>query len=459
MVYKKTFRKVGRELFKPGTFKRVGTKYGRSIGADLGSTLGPGGVKIGGKAGAWIGKKAGKGVARLVGFGDYYVTRGKTSRRPAPKAQNLMRQQRGLQISRTEFIGDVYSGPGAPTTFDINKFLVNPGLSTNNDGAFNWLTQIARGYESYRFKQLVFHFRSTSGDATGGNTSLGQVIMATQYDNTRPAFQNKQDMLNTMFSISGPPSSSFSHAVECNKADQRFKWLDVRTNSQLAPGANINLKDFVTFYIATEGMQTARQQLGELHVSYTVEFTKYQYNRPGTSIPSFLAWERRDVPASQWDFSNDDPLATSVVSPWQVDPDSTIAIKIAPLPGETRNVIQFPSNMTTGEFTITIYWQSNAPPPGGVNTNFPTISGSGFVRLPVLGTASQDTLLSNEGIASGVLAGVFSVRLTGPNAYIDLGDDDALTQLPDVSLMRYLQLQIVQKADGVNVPNLGAWSG
>lgn len=457
-MYKTSTRRIYKQQGKQygkAAGKRIGALYGRSF-APRGSPWRPAfkatGKWVGKNVGRGLGKLGGRAIHNIVGDGAYYTTRGALRGHRLGSAKEV----RGITISRTEFVKDVYSGfapgPEEPTSFYLNEHQVNPGWGQPQDGVFSWLTAIARGYQQYRFKKLVFHYRSTSGDATGPNTSLGQVIMACEYDSTRPAFKTKQDMLNTMFAISGSPSESFDFIVECNSGDKRFKWWDVRSTA-IRPEQNINLKDFIRFAIASVGVQTQAQQLGELHVSYEIEFTKYNYNDMGTLVPRALFYENRAVQPSNWDVGVDAPLGTvAKPDPWVKDPDSTLNVLLGADPSDGQRILLFPTNMTQGVFQIFIMWSGTVINP--TVAPVPLLDNCEFV--PWYGTAFQAPYLSNDNGAGGQqLLQIIQVRLTGPNAYIKW-TAGAPASFPGE--LQYLQLSVTQIADDTNVPNLGPYN-
>lgn len=83
-------------------------------------------------------------------------------------------------------------------------------------------------------------------------------------------------MLNTEFSCSSKPSLSFIHPIECKKSLSAQNIL--YTRGAIAPPANFDqrLYDFARFNIAVEGMQVSGGTLGELWVTYEIEFLKPQ---------------------------------------------------------------------------------------------------------------------------------------------------------------------------------------
>jgi len=218
----------------------------------------------------------GKGVGSLItGFGDYKV--GENSLMVGgldPPAIVNSVSAGGVIVRHREYLQDI----NASTAFEIIQFPLNPGLIAT----FPWLSSIAAHFEQYRWRGILFEFKSLSSDAvlsTATSSALGSVVMATQYNALNPIFPNKFVMENYEFANSSKPSISFIHPVECAKRDTSIEELYVRTG---APAANADLRlyDLGNFSIATVGMQADGGVAGELWVTYEVEFFKPKIENP-----------------------------------------------------------------------------------------------------------------------------------------------------------------------------------
>lgn len=243
----------------PGPMENLGTALGYLGGGILGA---PG-------VGSQIGKYAGRAVGWITGTGDYITNYGDVSQN-ACITPNFSGSDFTI-ISRKEYLGDIISGTlvGSATGFNVQSYPLNPAQTT----AFPWLASIASNYEQYDILGMVYEFKSTSGDATGINTSLGSVIMATQYDPTKPIFQSKLEMEDYFFSTTCKPSSSMLHAIECKNSLSPTSGM-LYTRSGSLSGTDLRWTDFGKFSIATQGMPNAGTNLGELWVSYKIKLMK-----------------------------------------------------------------------------------------------------------------------------------------------------------------------------------------
>lgn len=215
-----------------------------------------------------------KGLSALVsGFGDYKIATNSllTGGLDPPSVVNTINNG-SVIVRHREYLFDVQ----ATTAFTIQPLPINPGLIQT----FPWLSNIAQHFEQYKFRGLLFEFKSLSSDAvlsSATSSALGSVVMATQYNALNPPFPDKFTMENYEFANSSKPSISFIHPVECAKRDTSIEELYVRGGA--APsGSDLRLYDLGTFNVATVGMQADSGVAGELWCTYEVELIKPKIN-------------------------------------------------------------------------------------------------------------------------------------------------------------------------------------
>lgn len=242
-----------------------------NIGSILGGTIGG---ALGGPAGSALGTVLGKGAhqlfTHLTGFGDYQIN-GNTlldGGMSPPMIKNAV-DKGGVIVRHREYLQDIDS----TVLFTRLNFPINPGLP----GTFPWLSTVASCFEEYKFRGLVFEFKSLSSDAvlsSATSSALGAVIMATDYNVLNPLFANKSQMENYEFANSAKPSLSFCHPVECKKSQTPNIPLYVRTPATALAGSDQRLYDLGMFQVATVGMQAASGVAGEIWCTYEIEFYK-----------------------------------------------------------------------------------------------------------------------------------------------------------------------------------------
>lgn len=183
----------------------------------------------------------------------------------------MKRQAPGVVcVTHREYLGDI----NPSSTFTVTEFPLNPGMQQT----FPWLSQIASSYEEYYFKYLTFHYRSMSSSSIlsvgGSNTSLGTVILSTEYNAVLPKFTTKNQMENHQFAASIKPSQNVSHRIQTHPQHTPLNKLFIR-NSPPELNTDKRLYDLGNFQIATQGMQqvaddTTNYSIGELWVSYSI---------------------------------------------------------------------------------------------------------------------------------------------------------------------------------------------
>lgn len=269
-----------------GSAERIGAKMGASTGFPYGE---------------YVGKQVGKQFAKITGVGDYYMDGGsKSIMNPKTKTPRVKNSDSDVVISKCEYICDISSGPtGTPTDFDQRVFFLNPGLGEEEGGLFTFLPSLARNFSQYSFDQCVIEFRSTSGNATGANTSLGSVILCANYVPSDDPCANKLEALNSQFAVSTKTSSSAFFPIECKNKQQNLRFHQIRDGA-LKPNQNIDLFDYTQVEVNTIGCPTANQLLGELWITYTVRLSKYKFTKQVPVSSSLFAKFRYDGGAADW---------------------------------------------------------------------------------------------------------------------------------------------------------------
>lgn len=203
----------------------------------------------------------------ITGHGDYTLNGGKL----AGSVPYIRNTKRGFIIQNREYIQDIASGLGAATAFDISGFNLNPGVSST----FPWLSAIARNFEEYKFHGLVFEFKTLSVDAIAASTvNIGSVFMACDYNVLHGPFTSKQAVENYEFSVSGKPSQTLLLPIECKRAQTPVSTLYVRDDATVVGPSDLRLYDLGLMCIGTQGLPAPAASIGELWVSYEVEFFK-----------------------------------------------------------------------------------------------------------------------------------------------------------------------------------------
>jgi len=132
----------------------------------------------------------GNSISSMFGFPKIFGSGNYTMQNSCWNAQSqvpiMHSANESVVIKHREYIADV-SMVGA--AFNLTTYNINPGLSTS----FPYLNNVASNFQQYRFKGLVFEFKTTSATAlvSGTNTAMGSVMLAVQYRSDAAPFTNK----------------------------------------------------------------------------------------------------------------------------------------------------------------------------------------------------------------------------------------------------------------------------
>lgn len=259
--------------------------YAPQIGAGLGGM-------IGGPMGALAGGAIGSFVDTVFGKGDYQV-RTNTVLRPVPMGQPIpmfASLENATIITHSEYLGDVVEPGGNNGAFLNRTYPINAGLS----GTFPWLSALAANYDQYLFSGLLFQFRSSSSvinNAAGAGLGLGMVILSTNYDSVQSPYATKTEMENAQYTISGRPSDTLTHPIECDRSITPISLLYSRF-TDVPGGQDQRLYDLGIFQVATQGVpaNANAQTLGELWATYQVALVKPQLNS-GSAGFTITSWK------------------------------------------------------------------------------------------------------------------------------------------------------------------------
>jgi hypothetical protein len=362
-ILKEVKKEVRRDLKQPikAAKKRNGNNGNRRI-TKTGKFLRQAGGAIGNVFGnRSLGENAGGLVSRIFGQGAYKMGGGNLSSMPpsfAPLGQ-------AFRVAHREYLSDIFSTTG----FGSTTYYINPGLRDT----FPWLSSVAANFEQYCLKGFVVYLKTNSATAVSStNTALGVWGAVTQYEVTDPDFTYKQECENYMGCSTCIPCESVLHMVECKRSSNVMGNLYVRSGE--IPD-DIKFYDHAKFQLFTQGMQEAGVNLGELWISYDVEFSKPRL--PNTSASPFS-----DSYSLTTNVNYLQPLGTELILG-----DGDIKTHI-----DDPNAIQFPANAPVGLYLVSLTWQGTTTAtvvhptyiPGGsltIHRYFLSTSGSDATKL------------------------------------------------------------------------------
>lgn len=177
----------------------------------------------------------------------------------------------GIVIRHKEFVQDVVCP--ASGTFSNLAFDINP----TNAQLFSWLSRIAINFQEYRINGMMAYYKPTSSDAlvSSGNSALGTVIMATNYNSLATPFSTKSQMENAQFTTSSKPSMPCEHFFECAQRNTAVGNILYTMPAQKPTNYNPQLYNLGKFQLGVSGTpNNAGTVIGELWISYDIELLK-----------------------------------------------------------------------------------------------------------------------------------------------------------------------------------------
>lgn len=292
-----------------------------------------------GAVNSFFDNKAINKIAEVAGKGDYIVKTNSIYKSGAvvrgAQVPRFLNGKRTTRVQHREFLGNVVSSSSA-NTFDVASYLVNPG----DPICFPWLAGIAAQYDQWRPLGMIFEYKTTSSSFNGTDQSLGAVILASDYDVLDATYASKAEMENSQFVVSASSDCNIMHPIECSPNERGQNWYYVRKGqATLATGDSARFNDLCNFQIATSGISGTSVTLGELWVTYDVEFTKEQLGNGAMGLGS-LVYSLSN--ATSADVTASAPFGTTTGQ--VVKTTSTLVVTVS---GTT---VTFPSKLSMGTY-------------------------------------------------------------------------------------------------------------
>lgn len=394
----------------PKKYKSSGifSKVGGVLGSALGTFVSPGaGTAIGGV----LGSAAGSLLSQITGLGSYQISNNSllSEGNQPPKVSNSP-DSKSFIIKHREYLMDVVTSSSA-NTFKVDKFNVNPGDSST----FPYLANIACNFQEWVPRGIIFEFESTSSEAiaSGTNTALGSVTMASNYESEQVEFSSLPVMLNTEYTCTGKPSQNIMHPIECAPSQNVFmngyfvsNGTDTVDTRELQP---------CEFYIATSGFQGTSVTVGRLWISYEIHLRKPVGTALlGTCVKSYSFGSN--------DYSNAQPMYVTQDLNYNNTPITS-----------TSNTINF-NNLSAGCYLINLQWFGSA-----VNITYPGVSINSSLQQKTVNGAIL-LLSPAAGVNSTNASMQFYIKVIDRNGVITLTTGGVLPTGARYSLIDIVQI-------------------
>ena len=262
----------------------------------------------------------------------------------------IISRGRSVIIRYREYLGEVIVHPTTVGEFYSNTYNVNPA----NVVTFPWLAPIAQQFDQYKPRGIIFQFKSTSSD-TSTNANVGSVMMATEYDVLDPAYDSKQEMMNSAFASETRSSMSMLHGLECDPNElQRKIFYTRRVGSIQEPNSDLRDYDLCRTTVATQGSGFAPgQSVGSLYVHYEFElFKEHVWGGVASRNQIWAIYQQTSVTTANWSQVVGGGGATPIEPPTAAG--LSLGIQLS------TNTIHIPRKWQGGTFQFTWYLEPAA---------------------------------------------------------------------------------------------------
>jgi len=396
--------RVSRARNQAGALRGRGGYYDGKFVKTMNEIVPKGSFRAGGKMiGGPVGGIFGSLMSKLLGFGAYKVSSNSLMLGEGQDPPSMHSNDSVLRVRHREYVCDIVSS-ATPNTFNLQAFPIQPGLVQS----FPWLSAIAQQYEEYVPRGIVYEFKTLSATAiaSGTNSTMGGIIMATDYNSINGNFVNKQQMDNTEYTCSAPVYESFYHPVECDARQNPLANFYVRSGA-VPTGTDQRMYDLGIFQVASFGVQGASVVLGELWISYEFDLRK----------PISTSALGQDVLTDHFHLnvvSAAAPLGTSSV----IAASSSIGGAIS----SDGTSYSFPSVFQEGTYLILWVVLGNST----TSLTGPTFTYTNCVNLQVWADDSQFNTGTPTGTTSSRSFYAAIINITGPNASVHVSTNGTI---------------------------------
>ena len=241
---------------------------------------------------------------------------------------------------------------------------MNPGLFD----LFPWGAAIANNFTQYQFASIRFRYVPTSGNALNStNTALGTVTCRCLYDPTETIDDNYGVMQNSYGSYRSPPTVPFTYACSVNSSATNVQ--KIRLGVPPA-GSDMRMYDLGIFEFASNGVQGANTNLGQLFVDYEVRLLKPRLSSGFRGLTALYCHFQQN--SCNWSPSN--PFGTGsqgtlpvgsaasntllgYIPEYAPSPDGLI-----PASGPVGTWLLLPRSTVAYRMQIVVSWQGNGAP-------------------------------------------------------------------------------------------------
>jgi len=256
-------------------FGDLGENWGRALG-------GYGGKMLGGMADTVFGLGA-YNVRHNSLMGNGTIALSGVAGGP-PRVINTKRGEATI-FNHREYIGDLTSGAlvGGVSAFNVITTQLNPG----NSFLFPWLSLEAQGFQEFEVQGMLMELITEAADFSA-NFTIGNVMMAADYNPVAVPPTTKVELLELEYSASVKASSSLIMPIECARINDGQTHLWIADNNNYL-GTDARSFDLCRIHIGSSGCPAAHAKIAEIWATY--EIAMYKPKIPTAIIASASHWQ------------------------------------------------------------------------------------------------------------------------------------------------------------------------
>jgi hypothetical protein len=175
-----------------------------------------------------------------------------------------------IRVRHREYVADVLGS----VAYAVTQYAINPGLAST----FPWLSQLAACFESYKFRDLCFQYRTQAATA-----STGKALLSVDWDAADPAPSSK--LLQLQERTKADDASWQNFDLPCDRADlAKFGVQRYIRPAALAANLDIKTYDVGNLWVGVQGEANANA-IGELWICYDVDLITPNQITPAVPVP------------------------------------------------------------------------------------------------------------------------------------------------------------------------------
>lgn len=275
---KRSYRSYGGGRYNSYKRRRYGGRYRRGYGSYWDPDTKAWKSGFAPDYGSRLGSTVGEGVqsfAQVAGLGEYTVKKNSlmgciNTMTDPPVVKNTSKGEATV-INHREYLGELMTGAGAVSAFDLQSYSINPG----NSKLFPWLATMAQNFQEWEPRGIIVELKTESSDYAA-SLSLGSMFMGVNYNSLDDDPTTKIELEQLEYAVSSKPSKSCIMPIECALVNDVITHLYIAIDDNYK-GGDPRFYDLGNLYIGSYGVPNTggiSTPIAEVWISYEMAFYK-----------------------------------------------------------------------------------------------------------------------------------------------------------------------------------------